>query len=408
MPSPTGTLPGSLSELVRARVWPEPVEGPVDLWVQAVSVGEVEVAATFVAALRARRSGLKLLITSTTPAGTALLGKRFRDGDETSLRPFPLDLPFSIGRLLDSARPGLLVLVETELWPVALTAARRRGVGVLVVNGRLSERSLARLSALPAFLRRPLSALTLVATRGEEDARRFVRLGVPGERVLAVGDLKLDREEAPEPPFAHAFRRLSAGRAVVVAGSVADEEVEPVLEASRLLRQDGLDHLLLLAPRRPESFDEIARRLAAGGVSAVRRSRPEADGTAPPEVFLLDTVGELASAYRLGDAAFLGGTLAPKGGHNVLEPLRAGLPVLVGPSTANVREAVDAAGPAVREVADAAALHRELASLLRDPEARRLAREAAGALFARHGGAASRAADLALDLLDRRAGRGSP
>lgn len=375
----------------------------MDAWVQAVSVGEVEVAATFVAALVGQRPSTRLLVTSTTPAGVELLHRRFGpEAEALALRPFPLDLPFSVARLLDSARPRLLVLVETEIWPVLLSLARRGGTPVLVVNARLSERSVGRILSLGPLFRGALSALTHVAARTAGDAERFARAGVPPGRIRVSGDLKLDRPRAEAPAFAGTFERLAGGRPVFVAGSVADDEVEEVLSARDRLAQAGTDVLLLLAPRRPDSFDSVAARLAARGLATVRRSRIDAPGTVRPDVFLLDSLGELAGSYGLGDVAFVGGTLVPKGGHNVLEPLRAGLPVVVGPSIGNVRASVEAAGEAVRVVPDAARLADEVARLLGDGAARGLARLAAEALFAGHGGAAARAAAAAAALIEGR------
>lgn len=403
LPPAPGTQPRGLPGLVLERIWPRPVRGPLDAWVQAVSVGEVEVARTFVAALLARRPSTRLLVTSTTPAGVGLLHQRLGpEGEARALRPFPLDIPFSVARLLDSARPRLLVLVETEIWPVLLSRARRRGTPVLVVNARLSERSLRRILSLGPLFRGALSGLTHVAARTPGDAERFERAGVPAGRIRFVGDLKLDRPRAEAPPFAGAFARLAGGRPVLVAGSVADDEVEAVLTARDRLAEAGTDLLLLLAPRRPDSFEPVAARLEARGLPAVRRSRIDGSAVLRPAVFLLDTVGELAGAYGLGDVAFVGGTLVPKGGHNVLEPLRAGLPVVVGPSIGNVRASVEAAGEAVRVVPDAGALAGAVAALLADEEARRRARAAAEALFAGHGGAADRAAAAAAALIEGR------
>ena len=372
-----------------------------DVWIQGVSVGEVELAHALALALRAAREGLPLLVTSSTPAGVGLLGRRFRDLDPPArLQPFPLDLPVSVRRLLDSAAPRLLVLVETELWPVLLRAAHRRGLPVLVANGRLSERSARRIRSAGRLFRGPLHALSAVAARTPEDAARFASAGVPAERIVVAGDMKYDRPLPPEPAFAHDLRALAAGRAVLVAGSIAPEELGLVLSLRRLLAERGPAPFLLLAPRRPESWDEAAARARAEGLRVARRSSGAAEG--PAEVFLLDTIGELASAYRLGDVALLGGTFGTRGGHNVLEPLRAGLPVVLGPSTWNIRAAVAAAGDAVVGADGADAAAGALARFLAGPDAREEARAAARALFERHSGATERTTRLALDLLEGR------
>lgn len=388
-----------LPALIARRLVPPAGPGGADVWIQGVSVGEVELAHTLALALRAERPSLPLLVTSTTPAGVGLLGRRFRDlSPPARLQPFPLDLPLSVRRLLDSARPGLLVLVETELWPVLLRAARRRRLPVLVASGRLSERSARRLRAAGRLFRGPLEALSAVAARTEEDAARFASIGVPEQRIHLSGDMKFDRPLPPEPAFAADLRALAAGRPVLVAGSIAEEELDLALSLPARLAGAGPAPFLLLAPRRTETWDEAARRSAAAGLRVARRSALPSAG--PADVLLLDTLGELASAYRLGDAALLGGTFGRRGGHNVLEPLLAGLPVVVGPSTWNIRPAVLAAGVAVIPVADGDGAADALARLLADPGARGAARAAADALFARHRGATRRTVRLALDLLD--------
>jgi 3-deoxy-D-manno-octulosonic-acid transferase len=388
-----------LPALIARRLVPPAGPANADVWIQGVSVGEVELAHTLAVALRAERPSLPLLVTSTTPAGVGLLARRFRDlSPPARLQPFPLDLPFSVRRLLDSARPRLLVLVETELWPVLLSAARRRRLPVLVASGRLSERSARRIRAAGRLFRGPLEALSAVAARTEEDAARFASVGVPEEKIHLAGDMKFDRPLPPEPAFAADLRALAAGRPVLVAGSIAEEELDLVLSLPARLAGAGPPPFLLLAPRRAETWDEAARRTAAAGLRVARRSALPSPG--PADVLLLDTLGELASAYRLGDAALLGGTFGRRGGHNVLEPLLAGLPVVVGPSTWNIRASVLAAGEAVVSVADGDGAADALTRLLANPQARGAAHGAAATLFARHRGATLRTVRLALDLLD--------
>ncbi len=365
-----------------------------------MSIGEVEIAATLVAALRVQAPDLRLLVTATTPAGVSLLPVRFRGIPGVALRPFPLDLGFSARRFFDAVRPGILVLVETELWPVTLSEAARRGVPVVIVNGRLSGKSLRRLLMAAPLFRPALGAVSRVAARTPEDAARFVKAGISSERVFVAGDLKLDRAEAPEPPFAERVRRLAAGRAVVVAGSLAEEEIPAALAARRVLDENGLATLFLVAPRQPGSFDAAARRFESAGLAVVRRSEPGRDGERA-DVFLLDTIGELASAYRCGTAAILGGTFVDKGGHNVLEPVRAGLPVVHGPSTGNIRLLLESAEGAAFPARDGADAGRILAALLRDRASLRRAAEASAALFSRSAGATARAVEMILALRSR-------
>jgi 3-deoxy-D-manno-octulosonic-acid transferase len=328
----------------------------------------------------------------------ALAARRF-GGSPVRCRAFPLDLPFSVSRFLDLERPGLLALVETELWPGLLARAAHRGTPVLLVNGRLSERSAGWYRALRPLLGRALGAVTYVLARHEADAERFSRIGIARDRISVGGDMKLDRPLAAEPPFAEAFRHLGAGRPVVVAGSMAQEELPLVLDVRRRLVDGGFDPFLLLAPRRPESFDEVAASLARQGLSVARRSRPGSEASVRPDIYLLDSLGELAAAYRLGTAAVLGGTFAPKGGHNVLEALRAGLPVVHGPSVFGIRATLDAAAGAVFTAPDGASAAAVLARLLGEPGYRQSAASAATRLFEGSSGATRRAADKALELL---------
>jgi len=387
--------------LVGRRILPSRDVPSGALWLQAVSVGEVEVAVTFARAIRSARPALPILATASTPAGFDLLKRRFGDPalSPAESRPFPLDLPISVRRFFAAARPRILVLVETELWPVVLLEAGRRGVPVLLVNARLSERSVGRFRALGPVARRPLAAIRHVAARTETDAGRFLEIGVPADRVSVTGDLKYDQGELPEPDFAAEFRRLAAGRPVLVAGSLADQEVPLLLDVRERLRAAGHDLFVLLAPRRPESFGSVAEELRARGIPFTRRTVPGPD--AAPEVFLLDSIGELGRSYQLGTVALLGGTFAPRGGHNVLEPLAAGLPVLHGPSISNIAATL-AACPGATFAADGAdSLAKTAGALLSDRALRTKAAAEAEALFRANRGAAARAAALAIGLMER-------
>lgn len=399
-----GAAPGQRSgasapfwPLLRERLLPNRAPTPAEVWIHAVSVGEVEIAATLATSLRERVPELSILASATTPAGVALLPARFGADSGIPHRPSPFDIGFSVRRFFDAVRPEILVLVETELWPRTLSEAGRRRVPVVVASGRLSERSLRRLRLARPLLRRSLAAITRVAARTPDDANRFEAAGIEAFRIFVAGDLKLDRPLVPEPPFAGRLRDLAGGRPVVVAGSLAEGEITVLLAARRRLRDSGADTLFLVAPRQPAAFDETARRLESAGLAVVRRSRPAVAGERA-DVFLLDTIGELASSYRGAAAALLGGTFVDKGGHNVLEPLRAGLPVVHGPSVWNIGGALEAAKEAVFPARDGEDAGRALLELLRDDEARRRAGDAASALFAAHSGATQRTAEAILEL----------
>jgi 3-deoxy-D-manno-octulosonic-acid transferase len=375
------------------------------LWLQAVSVGEVELARRLVAELARRAPGLPLLLTSTTAAGLSLARRTL--GDRLPVLPCPLDLPWPTGRLLDAARPRALVLVETELWPELLHQAARRSLPVVVVNGRISDRALGRYLAV----RRPLGALlepvTLVLARAAEDASRFAAIGVPADRIRVVGDVKFDLEPSPEPlAFGDAVRRWAGDRPVLVAGSTLEGEEAAVLDAVAAV--GGPERVfLLLAPRHPERFPAAAAMLDGRGARWAARSRLE---LAPEsvDVLLLDTIGELGRAYQLGAVAFVGGSLAARGGHNPLEPAVWGVPVLSGPHVANFREAYDQLleVEGVRLVGNSDELARALRAFVDDPSAAAAAGNRARAVVGSNRGATARTVGELLAVVGG-AGRGA-
>ncbi|HLN57751.1 MAG TPA: glycosyltransferase N-terminal domain-containing protein, partial [Thermoanaerobaculia bacterium] len=304
------------------------------IWVHAVSVGEVGAACNLLAALSRKLPGARLGLSVTTAAG--LEAARRVAGQSIAVFSFPLDLAGPVEKALSAVRPGLIVLTETELWPLVLERARARGVPVALVNGRISDRSFRRYLLLRGWFRRVLGNVSLFAMQTEEDARRIERLGARPERILVTGNIKYDL--APAPPFADAARLSSAaaGRPILVAASTGEGEEQMVLEAWK-----GLDPrpLLVLAPRRPERFDGVARLIESSGFTVVRRSSPDPAATNHKSlVYLLDSIGELASLYGEAFLAFLGGSLIATGGHNPIEAWAQGVAVLVGPNTGNFRE----------------------------------------------------------------------
>jgi len=331
-----------------SRFRPEADLGPADLWIQAVSVGEVELSVHLVRQLLSRRPGLKILVTATTATGLALARRRL--GGSCGVAPCPLDLTGPLRRFLKVVRPRGLVLIETELWPEMLHQAAMRNIPVFVVNARLSEKSRKRYGMIRPLLRPLLDPLSLVLTRDQQDLERFRSLGVPGSKLRLGGNLKYDlRADGGGLEWEEAFRRQADGRPVLVAGSTMDGEEEMLLEALRHPALVAAGVQLILAPRHPERFDAVAAKLRKEGLCISRRSEDVSRWPERPDIFLLDTIGELSRAYRLGDIAFIGGSLVPTGGHNPLEallwgvhnPLEAllwGVPVLSGPFTENFEE----------------------------------------------------------------------
>jgi len=372
---------------------------PGGLWIQAVSVGEVEAARRLIGELERTAPELPLFLTATTATGLGLARKIV--GDRIPIQPCPLDLGRPVRRVLDHARPRGLALVETELWPELLHAAGERKVAVAVVNGRLSERSFARYRTVRPLLGPLLRPLTMVLARAEADAARFAALGVPESRITVTGNVKYDLEPDPRPlAWSDRLGEWAAGRPVIVAGSTMDGEEAAVLDA--VAAAGGGDRqFLVLAPRHPERFEEVARLLADSGLGFVRRSA--IDAVSPtPDVLLLDAMGELGRAYRGALAAFVGGSLVPTGGHNPLEPAVWGVPVLTGPHVHNFREVYDemAAAGAARVVEDSGELAAVLAAWIAEPEAA-AARGAAGrAVVESNRGATARTASALLEMIE--------
>ncbi|MGH8298452.1 MAG: lipid IV(A) 3-deoxy-D-manno-octulosonic acid transferase [Steroidobacteraceae bacterium] len=311
---------------------------PAPIWVHAVSVGEVQAAAALVVTLRERYPQTPVLVTTFTPTGAARARASFRDTAE--VRYLPFDLPGSVRRFLDRARPRLAVIVETELWPNLYRQCRRRRIPLVIASARLSQRSTHRYRRLGALFRETVAGEVVVAAQGEGDAERFRTLGANAERTYVTGNLKFDLT-LPADIAARGRelrQRYAPGRPLWVAGSThGGGEEEAVLEAHRRVGCVHPAALLVLAPRHPNRFSEVTGWLERQGVAFTRRSAsPSSEGaTGTSNVLLLDTLGELLHFYAAADVAFVGGSLAPIGGHNLLEPAALGLPVLTGPNNSN-------------------------------------------------------------------------
>jgi 3-deoxy-D-manno-octulosonic-acid transferase len=338
------------------------------LWLHAVSLGEVSAAAPLVRALRARYPELAMVLTTATPTGRARAGALF--GDAVDVRFLPYDTPGAVARFMDRIQPRLAVIMETELWPNLFRQCELRGVPVVLASARLSARSVARYRHLGGLARGIFSASSLIAAQTAADAERFVAIGAPRAKTEVVGNIKFDIEiGAGVIDAGRALRTFfGSARPVWIAGSThAGEELE-VLSAHAELPADAL---LLLVPRHPDRFEAVAQLLSQSGLKFARRS----GGAAPDgevRVVLVDSVGELAALYAAADAAFVGGSLVPIGGHNLLEPAALGVPVLTGPFTANGKEIAQLllAQGAALQVADARELAAALRRLLADPAER--------------------------------------
>ena len=254
---------------------------------------------------------------------------------------FPIDFAFAVRPYLRALRPELIVIAETEFWPNFLRLARQSGARIAVVNARISDRSFPRYRRFRALIAPALRNISLFLAQGEEDRRRLIEIGAPEKRVQVSGNLKFDLKPATEAPLVAELKSaLTNTGPVFVCGSTVEGEEPILLRAFTVVRERYPNALMILAPRHPERFAQVAELIAASGIKFWRRSQWNASEPLGPGIFLLDTIGELASIYQLADIAFVGGSLVAKGGHNILEAAQHGSAIVVGPYTENFRDMV--------------------------------------------------------------------
>ena len=408
----TGRYRRGLAAKLLGRVeLPHSTHLPV-VWFHGVSVGEVHLLTPLVAGFRRRFPAWRVVVSSTTDTGLAEARARFGPADVVA---YPFDFSWACAAAFDTIRPRLVVLAESELWPTFLAAAQRRRVPVVVANARLSPRSFARLhrvrGAARALLLNPVTAF---AAQDTDTADRLVRLGVPADKVTVTGSIKYDGAAADrDTPKARALaHRLGLAGPntppVLVAGSTHAPEEGIVLAAAAALRRRFPTLVLILVPRHPDRFAEVAGLVERSGVPWVRRSQLDAPRTTPPAVVLLDTVGELGAAWGLADVGFTGGSLdGVRGGQSMIEPAGYGVPAVFGPHVWNFKDAARrlvAAGGAV-QIASAAELVPALEKLLADAEYRARTGAAARALVAAQQGATGRTVEVLARLGPASGGR---
>lgn len=339
-------------------------------WIHAVSVGEVHAARGLLPHLRRLHPDRPVVLSTTTATGQELA----ESADVDATFYCPLDLPWTLAPILDRLRPRAVLLVETEVWPNLLRACRRRRIPVGLVNARLSARSYRRYRRLGSLWSSVLDGLAVVCARTAREAALYADLGVPDERLYTTGNLKADAGALTAPaPVRRALARslqLNGSAPVWVAGCTMPGEEEMVLDAFARVRRAHPALRLLLAPRHPERFDRVAEAVSAAGWSCRRRT---SGGPEDASVVLLDTMGELPAAYGLGTVSFIGGSLVPTGGHNLLEPAVQAQPIVFGPHMDNFATLAASfrradAGRCVRDVDE---LARAVGELLDDPDARR-------------------------------------
>ncbi len=319
-----------------------PEEQRPTIWLHAVSVGETLAAKSLIVALRQQFPNHRMVISTTTITGQAVARQQIAEADAVCY--FPFDWRFTVRRALDAVQPEIIVLMESELWMNFLTECRHRRIPTMVVNGRISDRSFPRSQKFGFFIRKLYCLVTQFLMQSRLDAERAIRLGAPAERVVVSGNLKYDiRDTSESPNLAETARQLNEIFALdraplIVAGSTGEGEEKILLAAFDQLRM--LKQLpavrLLIAPRHPERFNSVAELIETTTDRFARRSNAQTATDA--DIILLDSIGELAALYRFASLVFVGGSLVPVGGHNILEPALFAKPIMVGPHMQNFRE----------------------------------------------------------------------
>jgi 3-deoxy-D-manno-octulosonic-acid transferase len=395
-----GSLPSEM--IARAAVSPEAI------WIHAVSVGEVLAAQPLVERLKARFPRRAVFVSTTTETGQRLAHERLRSAD--GIFYFPLDWVVTVRRALCAIRPALVVIMETEIWPNFLREARRSEIPVAFVNARISERSFTRFKRwrflVGEFYARILRDAEVFLAQTPDDAVRLLEMGAPEDSVKVIGNLKYDSD----PPAIGAFGLWLQGQTrrqerwpILIAGSVVAEEEESVLAAYDIVQRQWRHALLVLAPRKPDRFATATRISSSQGWTTIERSgiNLELPLDENADVLVLDSIGELAGLYSIADAVFVGGSLVPSGGHNILEPAWFSKPPVFGPSMENFRDMSNQflAAKAAVEVTSGLHLGKVWVQLIEDNDLRRLMGTAAQGLCESNRGATDRALDCIGSLL---------
>jgi 3-deoxy-D-manno-octulosonic-acid transferase len=373
------------------------LDGEQSIWIHAVSVGEVLTARALLPQLRERYPRYRLFLSTTTMTGQQIARNSLQYVDEVFY--FPFDLGFVVNRTLRLVKPKMFIMMETEIWPNLLRACHRAGIKTVLVNGRISSRSYPRYRLARPFFRRVLAQIDRFCMQSEESARRIIDIGAEPDRVAVTGSLKFDSLELPGATTATAadrgrqrvlrYFRMGADRPVIIAASTLKGEETPVLEAFQRIRARMPEVLLIIAPRKPERFDEVEQIARRGGWRVARRSELPVDAEPRQDIVILDTIGELAQLYQVATAVFVGGSLVDQGGHNILEPAVFGKPIVFGPYMQNFAEIARAFidNDAAIQIRTGRELEHALMALLTDPVRRARLGAAARALVEANRGA---------------------
>lgn len=371
------------------------------IWIHAVSVGEVVAAVPLIRALGRRYPDRPLLVTTVTPTGAARVASLF--GDEVHHTYIPFETPPMVDRFFRATRPDVALVLETEIWPNLYRGCGIRDIPLVLVSARISPKSVRSYRRLLPLFRETLSHGIIIAAQSDADAERFLSLGAATERTRVTGNIKFDVELPADLAVRgrELRKELFGDRPVWIAASTHEGEEEIALEAHRILRQEIPDLLLVLVPRHPQRFQGVREMVTKERMTIVART----DGkpcSASTQVFLGDTMGELTLFYAASDVAFVGGSLVPIGGHNLLEPAALGLPLLSGPHVFNAQEIADMfvdKGACVL-VQDGAGLAAEVSRLLSDPERAARLGDAGRDILERNRGALARLLAMIEPLVD--------
>jgi 3-deoxy-D-manno-octulosonic-acid transferase len=337
------------------------------IWVHAVSVGEVKAVERLLERLRQQFPGKAIVLSTATPTGQQLARGRHDIVDYTFY--FPIDLPWCVRRAVDRVDPEWVIIAETEIWPNFLRVCRTRGVRVVMINGRISDRSFARYRVVRRWLRRVFEDYTLIGVQSETDRARIEAIGADPQKVAVFGNLKYDVLQTDRPVNSDVGGLLASWKQVWIAASTMPGEEELILDAFAQVRQTHPDLKLVIAPRHPERFDAVYTLMQRSGL-VIRRTAIAGGDPSNASTLLLDSIGELAALFRYAAVVYMGGSLVKTGGHNILEPARYGKPIVFGPHMENFRDMarlfVDT-GAAV-QIGQASQLAPEVSGLLSRPE----------------------------------------